>query len=54
MSLDENEKKDQVPFWQKLADSPFWLLILGIFVMVLFYTGWGIFEIMTLPTDTLP
>lgn len=45
---------EQVPFLQKLYDRPFILLAAGIIVMVLFYTGWGFYEILSLPEATLP
>lgn len=53
-SSNDPDDQERVPFLQKVADSPFWLLILGMFVMVLFYTGWGIWEILKLPQATLP
>lgn len=42
------------PFLQKLLESPFLLLLAGILVMFVFYTGWGIFEMLSLPQATLP
>ncbi|MCC7440785.1 MAG: hypothetical protein IT285_04070 [Bdellovibrionales bacterium] len=48
---DESEK---VPLGQRLFDRPFLLLIAGIVVIAVFYTGWGLVEIMTLPKATLP
>ena len=42
------------PLGQRLLNSPFLLLAAGIVVMVVFYTGWGLYEIMTLPTSNLP
>jgi len=44
----------EVPLGQRLLDSPFWLLAAGLIVMFVVYTGWGIVEILTLPTATLP
>lgn len=44
----------KIPLGQRLADSPFVLLIVGVVVMFVFYTGWGLFEIMTLQPATLP
>ena len=43
-----------IPLGQRLYDNVFLLLIAGILVMVLFYTGWGLWEINTLPTAPLP
>ena len=42
------------PALQKLMESPFLLLLLGIVVMLVFYTGWGMFEVMNMPQATLP
>lgn len=38
-----------VPLMQQLLDNPFLLLLLGVLVPMLVYTGWGVFEILTLP-----
>ncbi|MDH4247152.1 MAG: hypothetical protein OEW39_04985 [Deltaproteobacteria bacterium] len=43
-----------IPFFQKLFDNPIALLVLGLAVMFVLFTGWGMIEIMTLPTATLP
>ncbi len=45
---------EPVPRLQRLYDNPFLLLIAGLIVMFVIYTGWGMFEILTLPTATLP
>jgi len=45
---------EKVPLGQRLFDSPFLLLILGIVVMAVFFTGWGLWEILTLPQSRLP
>jgi hypothetical protein len=45
---------EKEPFAKRLMDSPFVLLALGLLVMVVFYTGWGLVEILTLPQATLP
>ncbi len=54
---DEHERPEEspeVPFLQRLYDRPFVLLAFGMAVMLLVFTGWGIWEVMTLPTATLP
>ncbi len=51
MSHNENEK---IPLGQRLLDSPFILLFVGLVVMFVFYTGWGFVEILTLPASKLP
>jgi hypothetical protein len=42
------------PLGQRLFDRPFLLLAAGLLVMLLFYTGWGMFEILSLPQGQLP
>ena len=49
-----NEGDPEIPLMQRLFDRPFLLLILGISVVGVFYTLWGIIEIMTMPQATLP
>lgn len=51
--LDAGEEP-RPPLLQRLYDSPFVLLVAGIGVMVLFYTAWGLWEILTLPQAPLP
>jgi hypothetical protein len=51
---DEPSTSERPPLGQRLYDRPFLLLAVGIGVMVLFYTLWGLFEILTLPPATLP
>jgi hypothetical protein len=43
-----------VPLGQRLLDRPFLLLVAGLVVMFAFYTIWGLYEILSLPTATLP
>lgn len=45
---------ESVPLLQRLYDSPFLLLVAGMAVMALFYTLWGLWEILTLPQAPLP
>ena len=47
-------RNDTIPLGQRFLDSPFLLLLLGIVVMLLVYTGWGLFEVARLPQATLP
>jgi hypothetical protein len=42
------------PFMQRMFDNVFLLLALGIVVMLVVYTGWGMWEILTMPAGTLP
>ena len=43
-----------IPAGQRLFDRPFLLLAAGLLVMFLFYTGWGMWEILSLPAGKLP
>jgi hypothetical protein len=45
---------EQIPLGQRLFDRPFLLLAAGIIVMAVFFTGWGLYEILTLPASRLP
>jgi hypothetical protein len=45
---------EEPPLGQRLFDNIFLLLGVGILVMVVLYTGWGMWEILTLPPATLP
>jgi hypothetical protein len=46
--------KEKIPLGQRLYDNPFLLLVAGIIVMAVFFTGWGLYEILTLPASRLP
>lgn len=45
---------EQPPLLQRLFDNMFLLLVLGIVIMLIVYTGWGMWEILTMPKGTLP
>lgn len=49
-----HEVELEIPFMQRMFDKPFLLLILGISVVGVFYTLWGLIEILTIPQATLP
>lgn len=49
-----NPPNEPVPLGQRLYDSPFLLLIAGILIMVVFYTGWGLWEVLSLQPAPLP
>lgn len=40
---------DPVPWVQQLLDNPFLLLFLGVFIPMMVYVVWGVYEILTLP-----
>ena len=48
------DSASEVPFFQKLYDSPFVLLVIGLLVMFVLFTFWGLWEVMNLPQATLP
>lgn len=53
-NLTEREEDEKIPYLQTLYDRPILLLVLGLVVMFVFYTGWGLYEILTLPKAPLP
>ena len=42
------------PLGQRLYDTMFLLLAVGIAIMLVVYTGWGLWELATMPKGTLP
>lgn len=40
---------EPIPAMQKLLDNPFALLILGVALPTVFYTVWGIVEVISIP-----
>ena len=42
------------PLGQRLFDNMYLLLALGLLVMFVIFTGWGMWEILSMPTSTLP
>ena len=47
-------EKPTIPLGQRLFDNVFLLLGLGLLIMLVIFTGWGMWEILTLPPATLP
>lgn len=45
---------ESVPLGQRLFDNVFLLLGAGLLIMFVLYTGWGIWEITSLPPALLP
>ena len=45
---------DEIPLGQRLYDNWLLLMIAGIVIMAVIYTGWGLWEITTMPEATLP
>jgi len=50
----DDSSHEEIPWGQRLFDSPFILLALGIVVMAIFFTGWGLWEVLSLPPAPLP
>jgi hypothetical protein len=48
------EGPEEMPLGQRLFDNWLLLMIAGIVIMAVIYTGWGLWEIATLPEGTLP
>lgn len=46
--------EEPVPLMQRLMDNIWLLLVVGMLVMAVVYTGWGTWEILTMPAGTLP
>ena len=46
--------EEEIPLGQRLFDNWFLLLIAGIAIMGVIYTGWGLWEVLTMPTAELP
>lgn len=44
----------EIPLLQRLYDRPFLLLGLGLTIMLVVFTFWGLWEISRLPTAPLP
>lgn len=48
------ESPERIPWQQRLYDSPFLLLLLGVGTMLVFYTIWGLIEILRMSAAPLP
>lgn len=45
---------EPVPRGQRFFDNVHLLLVIGVVIVFALYTGWGMWEILTLPKATLP
>ena len=45
---------EPITLGQRLFDNVFLLMAAGVVIMLIVYTGWGLWEILTLPTSALP
>jgi hypothetical protein len=53
-SAPANGPDEPLPLGQRLFDNWLLLMVAGIVIMAVIYTGWGLWEITTLPEATLP
>jgi hypothetical protein len=53
-SDDATQEGDEIPLGQRLYDNWILLMIAGILIMGVIYTGWGLWEITSMPEATLP
>lgn len=44
-----DDKRERIPFMQRLLDNPFLLLFLGVVVPTVLYIIWGILELIQIP-----
>jgi hypothetical protein len=51
---DSPAEPGEVPVGQRVFDNMYLLLALGLIVMFVVFTGWGIWEIVAMPKGTLP
>jgi hypothetical protein len=49
----EPDADRHIPLGQRLFDNIFLLLVAGVVVVFVLYTGWGIWEILSLPPSPL-
>jgi len=53
-SSDVPPESERIPLGQRLFDNVYLLLALGLLVMLVVFTGWGMWEILSIPQGTLP
>jgi hypothetical protein len=53
-SDDAPQEGDEIPLGQRLYDNWILLMIAGLLIMGVIYTGWGLWEITSMPEATLP
>ena len=51
---DSAEPIEKLPLGQRFFDNMYLLLALGLLVMFVVFTGWGMWEILSMPQSTLP
>lgn len=53
-SPDNVNDAGRIPLGQRLFDNMYLLLVLGLGVMFVVFTAWGMWEILSMPTGRLP
>ena len=53
-SPNELSDPERPPIGQRLFDNMYLLLALGVLVMLVVFTAWGLWEILSMPKGTLP
>ena len=53
-SPNEPPEDERLPIGQRLFDNMYLLLALGLLVMLVVFTAWGMWEILSMPKGTLP
>ena len=53
-NAEREEAVEKPPLGQRLFDNVYLLLLLGVLVMLVVFTAWGVWEIVSMPKGTLP
>ena len=53
-SPNEPPTGERLPVGQRLFDNMYLLLALGLLVMLVIFTAWGMWEVLAMPKGTLP
>jgi hypothetical protein len=48
------DESEPIPLGQRVFDNMYLLLVLGVLVMLVVFTAWGMWEILSMPKGTLP
>lgn len=51
---DTPDDSEPIPLGQRVFDNMYLLLVLGVLVMLVVFTAWGMWEILSMPKGTLP
>jgi len=54
MDQSPNDPTERPPIGQRLFDNVYLLLGLGLLVMLVIFTAWGMWEVFSMPKGTLP